>query len=321
MSVHTKNQKPVLIIQHAAHEHPAALRRALESQGISSLLIKIDEKKKLLKSNEISGLISLGGPMGANDEADYPWILDEIALMKGCFDKKIPIAGICLGGQILARALGGRVQQNTHPEIGWFEVKVNENGLKDPLFGATGKNPHFYQWHYDTFHPPKEAQILAESPLCERQAFKMNEHTYGFQFHPEADHQLVDEWLNIEGTDEEILLARIAHHQECVQLPDEHRNKAKTGEKFSLTFVAALGQMFQNEAYATVDSILYEQSLEFIQSKKECLVKFSGSCGNIIPLLGTIDKIVEIPQGKFIFVKEKSSLVWPIRLDHLVSIE
>ena len=321
MAPKTLLQKPILIVQHAPHEHPAALKRALESQGLSTILVNIFENQLLPKSNDISGLISLGGPMGANDEIDYPWLLDEIALMRACFDKQIPTVGICLGGQMLARALGGKVSQNPHPEIGWFELQVKPDALKDPLFSATGAKPHFYQWHYDTFFPPHGAEILAESVLCERQAFKINDTTYGFQFHPEADHQLVDEWLNIEGTDEEILLARIAHHQDCVQLPHEHRTKAKNGENFSLNFVAAIGQLFSKEKYEDKNEKIKTEVETFMNDKSFVLLKIKASDEKIIPLAGTIEKMSRISQGDFVFFKERSTLVWPIRMDHVLSIE
>lgn len=314
-------QLPILIIQHAPYEHPAALHRALESQGLASRIVRIFEGESLPKTNEISGLISLGGPMGANDEIDYPWLLQEMKLMKLCFDAQLPIAGICLGGQMLARTLGGRVTPNEHPEIGWFPITVNEKGMQDPLMSAAGVQPKFYQWHYDTFFPPKEAELLAGSTLCPRQAYRVGEHAYGFQFHPEADHQLVDEWLQIEGTDEEILLARIAHHQACVHPPSEHVAHAKEGELSSLNFVAAISQLFQKDLFAGVEANFRDRVQAYISARKKVVLKFYNPSGDVTPILGTIERVVEIPRGQFLFFREESGLMWPIRLDHIDSIE
>lgn len=314
-------QPPVLIIQHAPHEHAAALRRALESQGIPSHVTKIWAGETLPDPNKISGLVSLGGPMGANDEIDYAWIRDELRLMKLVHDRLLPIAGICLGGQMLARALGGKVVANDHPEIGWFEIRLNEEGKKDPLMSSAGPTPKFYQWHYDAFSPPPGAISLANSPICAHQAFRMGESAYGFQFHPEADSQLVDEWLQVEGTDEEILLARIAHHQACVQTPSEHLENSRAGELFSLSFVAAISQLFQKERYAAVEANLETQLTEFQQRATQVILQFYGSHGEISPVAGRIERIVDIPRGRFLFLRETSGLMWPVRLDHVHSVE
>lgn len=314
-------QKPVLIVQHAPHEHAAALRRALESQGIPSRVTKIWAGEDLPDAKEVSGLVSLGGPMGANDEIDHPWIRNELLFMRKAHDAGLPIAGICLGGQMLARALGGKVTCNPHPEIGWFEVKLNPAGANDPLMSAAGLKPRFYQWHYDTFIPPKEAIVLAESPICERQAFRIGELAYGFQFHPEADSQLVDEWLQVEGTDEEILLARIAHHQACVQTPSEHLENAREGERFSLAFVAAISQLFQKETYARVEDECRAKCEQFRERATQVTLEFYGSHGEISPVTGRIERIVEIPKGEFLFLRDLEGLVWPVRLDHIHSVD
>jgi GMP synthase (glutamine-hydrolysing) len=314
-------QPPILIVQHAPHEHAAALRRALESQGILTHVTKIWTGESLPDPRQIGGLVSLGGPMGANDEIDHAWIRDELRLMRTVFDLGLPIAGICLGGQMLARTLGGKVVANDHPEIGWFELKLNEEGLKDPLMSAAGPTPKFYQWHYDAFFPPPEAKTLATSSICAHQAFRIGNHAYGFQFHPEADAQLVDEWLQVEGTDEEILLARIAHHQACVQTPSEHLANARIGEQSSLSFVAAISQLFQKENYAAVAADFDSKIEEFRERATQVILQFYGPRGEFEPIAGRIERIVDIPKGRFLFLREMSGLMWPVRLDHIHSVE
>lgn len=315
------SQPPILIIQHAPHEHAAALRRALESQGIPTRVQSIWLDGNLPSVSQIGGIVSLGGPMGANDEIDFPWILDEIRLMRSVYEANLPIAGICLGGQMLARAMGGKVMSNSHPEIGWFDVTVNSQGMQDPLVSSAGLSPRFYQWHYDTFFPPTNAVILAESSICPRQAFRIGEKAYGFQFHPEADFQLIDEWLQVEGTDEEILLARIAHHQTCVQTPAEHLENAKTGEISSLSFVAAISQLFQKEVYLPVENQTFLQLEAFREQATVVVLQFYGSHGEISPVAGRIERFAVIPKGHFLFFREVSGLMWPIRLDHIHSVE
>ena len=106
-----KQPKLVLIVQHAEHEHPAAVRRALESQSIRTHWIHPYRGDAFPDVSEISGMISLGGAMGANDEAEHPWIKAECALLKKSVESGLPTVGICLGGQLMARALGGRVER------------------------------------------------------------------------------------------------------------------------------------------------------------------------------------------------------------------
>jgi GMP synthase (glutamine-hydrolysing) len=281
--------KPILIVQHAPHEHAAALFRALESQGLATQVVRVFRGDPFPAPDAIQGMVSLGGPMGANDEALYPWIRDELELMKRSFDRRLPIAGICLGGQMLARALGGRVTQNDHPEIGWFKVELTEHGKNDFFMSSAGHILNFYQWHYDTFFLLKEAVLLGEGKICSRQAYRIGENAYGFQFHPEADHQLVEEWLSIEGTDEEILLARTAHHQECVHSPDQHREQAKLGEFASLSFVSAISQLFQSEDFDEFNVSFGEPCEEKRCAKEECRLEFLGSDGTLKTLFGRID--------------------------------
>ncbi len=186
---------------------------------------------------------------------------------------------------------------------------------------VTGPTPKFYQWHYDTFTPPAGAKILATSPICRSQAFKIGERAYGFQFHPEADFQLVDEWLQVEGTDDEILLARIAHHQACVQTPSEHLENARIYEHFSLSFVAAISQLFQKETYASVEPEHFTQYEGYQERATQVVLKFYGSHGEISPIAGRVERLVEIPKGQFLFLRDSSGLMWPVRLDHIHSLE
>src|SRR6478672_2872456 len=99
---HSRRKKPVLIVQHAPHEHPAVVRRALESQGLETLWIHPYRGELYPELSEISGMISLGGPMGANDDAHHPWIKSEVELLKSCALEELPTVGICLGGQMMA---------------------------------------------------------------------------------------------------------------------------------------------------------------------------------------------------------------------------
>ena len=324
----TRLTKPVLIIQHAPHEHPALLKRALESQFIPTRMLHAFEGEAYPKAQEIRGLVSLGGPMSANDEGDFPWILDETFLMKRCFEFEIPILGICLGGQMLARVMGGRVSQNPHPEIGWFPLQKTADASLDPFFSQLGPEPAFYQWHMDTFHLPPDAKLLARSSLCERQAFSINERTYGFQFHPEVDHQLIQEWLSEEGSDEEILCARMANPHECVQEPREHLRKAETYQIESVLLVTMMTALFQPNVFTETTGAARTLAKSVAgmpcgaTSGPEWIVDLKNPYGpGTRTLAGKVFSRRVLNQGNFLFFRENTGLLWPLREDFIANVQ
>jgi GMP synthase (glutamine-hydrolysing) len=312
--------KPVVIIQHAPHEHPALIKRALDGQFITNSILHSFEHKSYPKHNDISGLVSLGGPMSANDEDDHSWILDETFLMKRCFEAKKPILGICLGGQMLARALGGRVTQNLHPEIGWYPLEKTTAGETDLFFSQLAPSPAFYQWHYDTFHLPKDAKLLAKSRICDRQAYSIGENSYGLQFHPEVDHQLIQEWLDTEGTDEEILLARMAHPHDCVQEPREHLRKAAEHQLESVLFAALMTQLFNPRVFNGSSTA----ALTLLDTPKDqaWVIELKDPASEkAFQILGRVLHRRQTAQGIFLFFREFSGLLWPIREDYINKVE
>jgi GMP synthase (glutamine-hydrolysing) len=313
-------RKPVLIVQHAPHEHPAAVRRALESQGIQTLLIHPYRGESYPGTSEISGMLSLGGPMGANDEHEHPWIRPEVALLRASVEAGLPVVGICLGGQMLARALGGRVEKNETHEVGWFPIEVTEEGRKDAILGAAGSNPTVYHWHGDTFHPPKEAVLLARSKACARQAYRIGETAYGFQFHPEADHQLVGEWLDVEGVEDEIRASQKAHGTRTVQDARTQRNRAPQGEKASLKITAGIGSLFRRIGCRGHESAPPEQLEHWATHRTLLAIEFEGPGRKPVRLRGRIQALLSVTAGDFVIFQEECSLLWPIRTTDLARI-
>jgi len=315
-----ERRKPILIVQHAPHEHPAAVRRALESQGILTRWIHPYQGEVYPKPSEIAGLISLGGPMGANDETDHLWVRQEIKLMRECVDADYPVVGICLGGQLLARAMGSRVERNEAHEVGWFPIDVTEEGRKDPILGAAGSNPTVYHWHGDTFHLPPSAVLLARSKVCPRQAYRIGEKIYGFQFHPEADHQLVGEWLNIEGVTEEIHLTQKAHGTKTVQDAKTQRNRAPKGEKASLKITAGIGSLFRRMGCRGHACATFEQFERWATGRTTLIIEFEGSARKHMQLRGRIQALLTVTAGSFVIFQEENTLLWPIRMTDLAKV-
>jgi GMP synthase (glutamine-hydrolysing) len=308
-----ERRKPVLIVQHAPHEHPAAVRRALESQGIPTIWLHPYRGENYPLLGEIGGMISLGGPMGANDESDHPWINEELDLLKRCVNAELPTVGICLGGQLMAKALGGRVEVHSIAEVGWFPIELSPEGLKDPVIGAAGTTPTVYHWHNDTFHLPTGAVLLAKSRHCDRQAYRVGEQAYGFQFHPEADHQLVLEWLSVEGTEDDIKAVRKIHGAKTVQNSKTQRNNA-----IGALFRQAIADEIKHSSPAHQS---YDDLEEWMTRRQPLLIEFEGSNGEPCHLRGTISSMLSISSGDFVIFQEENALLWPIRIEDIQEVK
>lgn len=188
--------RKILVFQHAAHIILGTLNPTLKDQGLRMRYVNFernpDEKPTLEKYN---GLIVLGGHMGVYEAEKYTHIKTELKLIEEALKKDVPILGICLGSQLLAHVLGANVRKSEEKEIGWHDIKLTSEGLKDPLFNHFQSTEKIFQLHGDTFDIPKGAVHLASSEICQGQAFRFGEKAYGIQFHLEVDHQMIHRWL------------------------------------------------------------------------------------------------------------------------------
>jgi GMP synthase (glutamine-hydrolysing) len=185
--------KHILVIQNIGCEHLGNLSRLFESDGYNVLLL--NSQKDLIPKDLISysGIIILGGPMSVYD--NYEYLKDQQKLIKKAVDMKIPTLGVCLGSQLIAEAMGGKVYPGNLKEIGWHDIEITENGSRDIFNGiATFKNKVF-QWHGDTFQLPESAIILAKSDTY-IQAFRINT-AIGIQFHIEVNESMIEDWIRI----------------------------------------------------------------------------------------------------------------------------
>ena len=186
----------ILVVQHQHIGGPAALGAALEAGG-ARLDIRNGEGGDGLPGDGggHDALLVLGGSMNALEEAAYPYLSQSLALIRDFHGRAKPVLGICLGAQLIARAFGGRVYVMDAPELGFVDITPNGGAPADRLLGALGAPRPLMQWHYDSFDLPPAAELLATSPSCRNQAFRLGETTHGLQFHFEVTRPLVESWL------------------------------------------------------------------------------------------------------------------------------
>ena len=188
--------KRLLVFQHVPHEILGTFNPLLKEAGFRIRYVNFgrtpDAKPNVEKYD---GLIILGGPMCLDQTDSHPHLLTEIEAIRTAMERHMPVLGICLGAQLIAKTLGAEVRRNPVKEIGWYDVTPTVEGAKDPLFSCFNGTEKIFQWHGDTFDIPHGAVHLATSPDCRNQAFRYGERTYGLQFHLEVDEPLIHRWL------------------------------------------------------------------------------------------------------------------------------
>jgi GMP synthase (glutamine-hydrolysing) len=183
--------KTALVLRHVCFEDIGAFAAPLRDSGyaIRYCEIGVDDPPAF---DEPDLLAILGGPIGAYQEDLYPYLTDEIALIAARLAAGKPTLGICLGAQLMARALGARVYPGRAKEIGWIPLSLTEAGAK--VLAPFEGHPVLH-WHGDTFELPQGAVNLASTPDCDQQAFVYGGHALAFQFHPEAAPAGFERWL------------------------------------------------------------------------------------------------------------------------------
>lgn len=195
----------VLVCQHVAYEILGTLNPLLKEHRFRIKYVNFERNPDAEpKIDGYDGLIILGGPMCANEDRKHPHLKTELKLIESALKMDIPILGICLGSQLLAKALGARCYENTEKEIGWYKVQMTEAGQKDSILQTLGQEAILFQWHRDTFDSPAGSEHLARSLICEQQAFRYGKHAYGFQFHLEVDAPMIERWTKVPFNQEDL---------------------------------------------------------------------------------------------------------------------
>jgi GMP synthase (glutamine-hydrolysing) len=188
----------ILVCQHVPYEILGTLNPLLKSAGFRIRYVNFsrhpDAEPRLEGYN---GLVVLGGPMSVNHVERHPHLGTEMRLIEQALQKDLPVLGICLGAQLIAKTLGSRVYPNDEKEIGWYDVSPTEMARSDPVAAHFREREKLFQWHGDTFDIPEGAVHLASSPLCANQAFRYGSNVYALQFHLEVDEPMIERWLTV----------------------------------------------------------------------------------------------------------------------------
>jgi GMP synthase (glutamine-hydrolysing) len=185
-------------IQHVPYEGPGLIAEAASRRGLELQPCHPYRGEPLPSSEEIDGLVVMGGPMGVPDTAEHPHLARESELITAMVRNGRPVLGVCLGAQLMAHSLGAKVYRGDQTEVGFGSVSLTPAGREDPVLGSLGTETlPVVHWHQDTFDLPDDALWLARSALYPHQAFRMGECVYGLQFHVEVNRELADAWSEL----------------------------------------------------------------------------------------------------------------------------
>jgi GMP synthase-like glutamine amidotransferase len=185
-----------LVFQHIAAEHPGIFRKFMRRDGVEWDVVELDENEPIPDLECYDALLVFGGPMDVWQEEKHPWLVPEKAAIR-TFVREMhrPFLGVCLGHQLLADALGGKVGLMAQPEVGVAELRLTPAGHADRLFRGMQEPMRCVQWHgAEVKTLPEHAVVLVHNEACPVQAFRVYEHAYGLQYHVETEDQTIAEW-------------------------------------------------------------------------------------------------------------------------------
>lgn len=195
-------EREILVLQHVEAEGPGLIGTVAREEGFTLRVTRLFMGERAPRdARPFGAIVVMGGPMGVYDEEEFPFIPDELRLLRSAFGAGVPVLGVCLGAQLMARAAGARVWSGEKKEIGFYRISLTPEGREDRLLIGLPEEFTVFQWHGDTFDVPEGGRNLASSLLFEHQLLKIGTNSYGLQFHIEVTESMVREFLEA-GSDE-----------------------------------------------------------------------------------------------------------------------
>ena len=185
----------ILSLMHVPFEDAANLGVWAAQRGHTVEAVHVYAGQALPAAGDVDGVFVMGGPMNIYEQAEHPWLAAEKCLLAECVEAGKILLGVCLGAQLLADVLGGKVMQNAQKEIGWYEVTRTEAAGRSPLADVLPERFWAFHWHGDTFAIPPGATLLASSQACANQAFLYGDRILGLQFHLEYTADSIEKML------------------------------------------------------------------------------------------------------------------------------
>jgi GMP synthase (glutamine-hydrolysing) len=194
----------ILIVKHVEVEGPGIIAEFFAHTKREVQITDLSSRDRLPQSfQNIEAIVLLGGPMNVYAEEKHPFLREENDFLKKAMALKVPLLGICLGAQLIAKAAGAKVVKALEPEIGWDKVLLTDMGQDDLLFEGLGPTLEVFQWHEDAFKIPRGGMLLAHSSIC-AQALRVGESAYALQFHIEVTPPMIESWIDYYSNDGEL---------------------------------------------------------------------------------------------------------------------
>ena len=197
--------KKLLVLQNIEREGPGLFLKIAKEKGFLPEIYNLSLGEKLPEAKKDDLILIMGGPMSVRDIGNkkYFWLREETDFLKRAIENQISIIGVCLGAQLLAHILGGKIKplkdqsnKKNKPEVGWSEISSTDDKSNEEISLKIKEPLRVLHWHGDRIILPPKAELLASSARCREQLFKVGELIYGLQFHVETEGSMTSEWIN-----------------------------------------------------------------------------------------------------------------------------
>jgi GMP synthase-like glutamine amidotransferase len=228
-------------LQHVPFENPGIILEWAFKRNYQVTCTRVYQTAIFPDMKEFDWLIIMGGPMNIYEEEQYPWLKEEKEFIKRAIEENKLILGLCLGAQLIADVIGGRVIKNTCKEIGWFPVSLTQEAQNLSMFSFLPHQPMVFEWHGDTFVDlPKETVHIAYNEACKNQAFVYQNRIFGFQFHLENTWEIISNLMTF--CEDEMVEGQYIQSKEYIT---KNKHFVEQDNEWMLLFLTKLEQLYE----------------------------------------------------------------------------